>query len=151
MSISLDKIDNTYRTGHAHVLLSGGYPKSFTIPLAPEDTTAPVFSVQAKPAEIWPPTGKLVHIAVSVVMKDDYDPQPEIKLESITANEPLGAGDITGAEFGKDDRQFNLAAKREGANKAGRIYTITYSATDASGNRATATTTVTVPHDQGKK
>jgi hypothetical protein len=43
-----------------------------------------------------------------------------------------------------------LAAKRDGANEAGRIYTITYSALDASGNKSTATATVTVPHDQGK-
>jgi hypothetical protein len=43
-----------------------------------------------------------------------------------------------------------LAAKSAGTNLAGRIYTVTYSATDASGNKATASATVTVPHDQGK-
>jgi hypothetical protein len=43
-----------------------------------------------------------------------------------------------------------LAAKRAGNNPAGRIYTVTYSATDASGNKATASATVIVPHDQGK-
>ncbi|MEQ1838501.1 MAG: hypothetical protein ABL858_09255 [Candidatus Nitrotoga sp.] len=30
----------------------------------------------------------------------------------------------------------------------GRVYTLTYSATDGSGNKSTASTTVTVPHDQ---
>lgn len=87
---------------------------------------------------------------VKIAVTDDYDPQPEIKLESVTANESLGASDITDAQFGTDDRTFFLAAERDGANKAGRIYTITYSALDASGNKVTASTTVTVPHDQGK-
>ena len=41
-----------------------------------------------------------------------------------------------------------LRAEREGKNKAGRIYTVTYSATDASGNKTTASATVTVPHDE---
>ena len=41
-----------------------------------------------------------------------------------------------------------LRAEREGKNKAGRIYTITYSATDGSGNKTTASATVTVPHDE---
>jgi hypothetical protein len=41
-------------------------------------------------------------------------------------------------------------ATRLGTSIAGRIYTITYSATDGTGNKSTATTTVSVPHDQGK-
>ena len=57
------------------------------------------------------------------------------------------AKDVT---LGTDDRQFQLRAKRAGTKPAGRIYTITYSATDGSGNKATASATVTVPHDQGK-
>jgi len=81
----------------------------------------------------------------------DPDPEPEIKLESITSTETLADGDIQDAQFGTDDRSFSLAAKRAGTNLAGRIYTVTYSATDASGNKATASATVTVPHDQGKK
>ena len=38
------------------------------------------------------------------------------------------------AKIGTDDRQFRLKAEREGKNKAGRIYTVTYSATDATRN-----------------
>ena len=53
-------------------------------------------------------------------------------------------------KFHYDTKFHMLRAKREGKNKAGRIYTITYSATDGSGNKATASATVTVPHDQGK-
>jgi hypothetical protein len=41
-----------------------------------------------------------------------------------------------------------LKADRDGRNKAGRVYTVIYSATDASGNKATASATVTVTHDE---
>ena len=43
---------------------------------------------------------------------------------------------------------FALRAERAGGG-VGRIYTAVYSATDASGNNATATGFAVVPHDQG--
>lgn len=86
-------------------------------------------------------------ITASIKVKDDYDPQPEIKLESISANEVLDKDDVKGAQVGSNGRQFMLKAEREGKNKTGRIYTVTYSATDASGNKALATATVTVPNN----
>ena len=71
----------------------------------------------------------------------------EIKLESIYASDAASTDDVGGAQPGTDDREFSLAAKREGTNMAGRTYTVTYSATDGSGNKATASATVTVPHN----
>lgn len=115
-----------------------------------QDTTPPTLNVSVTPSTIWPPNGKLTSITVSISVIDDYDPTPEVKLESITANEPLTSGDISSALVGTDDRQFSFAAKRAGGSQTGRVYTITYSATDASGNKATATAKVVVPHDQGK-
>ena len=79
------------------------------------------------------------------------DANPAIRLVSITSNEPdngLGDGDqpqdIQGAAFGTDDREFQLRSERSGPGN-GRVYTITYSATDASGNQTLRQTTVTVP------
>lgn len=115
-----------------------------------QDVTPPSLNVTATPANLWPPNGKPVPITVNLSVKDNYDPAPEVKLEFVTANESLAEGDIANAAFGTDDRQLKLVAKRDGGNKTGRIYTITYSATDASGNKAMVSTTVTVPHDQGK-
>lgn len=112
------------------------------------DTTPPELSLSANPSTLWPPNGKLADITVDVRARDDYDGRPEIVLESITTNEPLQEGDIEGADYGEDDRMFRLAAKRAGASADGRIYTITYSATDAVGNRGEKTVTVTVPHDR---
>jgi hypothetical protein len=56
--------------------------------------------------------------------------------------------DVQGASFGTDDREFLLRAERTGRG-TGRIYTVTYEATDASGNLTDATAEVTVSHDQG--
>jgi len=62
----------------------------------------------------------------------------------------LGDGDqapdwqITG------DLAVNLRAERSGKG-TGRIYTITVECNDTSGNTATKTVTVSVPHDSGKK
>ena len=128
----------------------GSVVTSVKIQFTKVDVTPPTLSITLSPSTIWPPNDKLVPITATITVKDDYDPQPEIKLESITSSESLAAGDIQGALIGTDDRQYSLAAKRSGTNLAGRIYTVTYSATDASGNKATASATVTVPHDQGK-
>ncbi len=88
---------------------------------------------------------------VTVNVSDDADPNPAVKLVSITCNDACNpAGDIQGAPLGTDDREFDLRAERTGG-VSGRIYTITYSATDASGNTSTATTAVVVPHDLGKR
>lgn len=83
-------------------------------------------------------------------------PNPTITLVSIVSNEPdagLGDGDqphdVQGAAVGTDDRAFFLRAERAGRGH-GRVYTITYRATDAAGNQTLATATVTVPHDRRK-
>lgn len=145
--MKLDRPDYAYIHGYASVNYGG-----HAIPILIEkgDTTPPTLSITLSPATLWPPNEKMVPITATITVKDDYDPQPEIKLESITSSETLAAGDIQDAQIGADDRDFSLAAKRAGNNQAGRIYTVTYSATDASGNKASASATVTVPHDQGK-
>jgi hypothetical protein len=129
---------------------AAGKSRVVSYPMQLIDQTPPTLSVTLSPNTLWPPNEKSIPITATITVKDDYDPEPEIKLESITASETLAAGDIQDAQLGTDDRNFSLTAKRAGTNMAGRIYTVTYSATDASGNKATASATVTVPHDQGK-
>ena len=115
------------------------------------DTTPPTLTVSLSPNTLWPPNDKFVPVTATITVKDDYDPQPEIQLVSITANETLTLEDAKDVKPGTDDRQFQLRAKRAGSNPAGRIYTVTYSATDGSGNKSTASATVTVPHDEREK
>lgn len=114
------------------------------------DTTPPSLTVSISPDTLWPSNNKLVPVTATITVNDDYDPQPEIQLVSIMANEALDINDAKDVLPGTDDRQFQLKAKRAGTNQTGRIYTVTYTATDGSGNKATASATVTVPHDQGK-
>lgn len=153
MSVTLDVADASYINNHARIgysrTNSPGVEPVLVVPLEKLDATPPTFSVTLSPNTLKA-NKKLIPITATLTVKDDYDPQPEIKLESITTNEPLEKEDIKDAEIGTDDRQFRLKAEREGKNKAGRIYTVTYSATDATGNKATASATVTVPHDKRK-
>jgi endo-1,4-beta-xylanase len=116
------------------------------------DTTPPNLSVSVSPAQLFPSNHKLVAITVTIVATDTCDANPVVRLVSITSNEPdngIGDGDkpqdIQGATFGADDRQFLLRNERSGTGP-GRVYTITYSATDASGNTTVRQATVTVPH-----
>ena len=147
-----------YLTSYGEVFLldnntknpDGKIVTSVEIPFTKVDITPPTLTVTLTPATLWPPNNKQVPVTATITVKDDYDPEPEIKLESITSSEVLAADDIQGAQYGTDDRSFSLASKRAGTNPAGRTYTVTYSATDASGNKSTASATVTVPHDQGK-
>lgn len=148
--VTVPKRDQPYLNGHFTVGFNDNdSPSTYTGSIVPVDTTAPALSVALNPATLWPPNNKAVPVTATITVKDDYDPEPEVKLESITANETLDANDIQDAQVGTDDRSFLLAAKRAGNNMAGRTYTVTYSATDASGNKATTSAAVTVPHDQG--
>jgi hypothetical protein len=115
------------------------------------DTTPPQLSLSVSPAQLSPPNHKLVLVTARLAASDTCDANPAIRLVSITSDEPdngLGDGDqpqdIQGAAFGTDDRQFLLRNERSGTGR-GRTYTITYSATDASGNATLSQATVTVP------
>ena len=51
------------------------------------DTTAPTLALSVSPAVLWPPNHKLVPITVTVVASDVCDPNPTLRLVSITSNE----------------------------------------------------------------
>ncbi|MEO8331139.1 MAG: hypothetical protein ABI479_01800 [Gallionella sp.] len=147
MSVSLDQADANYLTGHAMIHFTNRYPATITVHLDQLDITPPNLSVNLNPGTIRSPDNKLIPVnAIFTIKDDDYDHLPEIKLESITSNEPLEPGDIRDASFGIDDRYIKLRAHRNGSTD--RIYTVVYSATDGSGNQTLASATVTVPHDQ---
>ena len=114
------------------------------------DRVPPSLKVQASPGSVWPPNDKLVSVTIDLEARDDRYGSPTIALVSVTCDDACDPStDIVDAVPGADDRAFLVRAKRTGASAA-RTYTITYSAIDASGNKALASTTVVVPHDQGK-
>jgi hypothetical protein len=142
MSVSLDKADNSYLGGHALITFSGGNPLNLTVPVVQLDVTPPSLAVILSPDTIVSKDDQMAAVKASFILKDDYDRMPEIKLESITANEFLEPNDIRDASHGLDDRYFKLRAASK--SMEGRVYTVTYSATDASGNQTIASATVTV-------
>lgn len=153
-SIRLPRASSEYRTSMFDVILGdsthvyGSIETEATPPPVIVDTTPPTISVSLSPSRIWPPNHKMVGITATINVSDEMDPHPVVRLVSITANEEIAAGDISDAAFGTDDRAFSLRGERTGQQKQGRVYTVTYSATDAAGNRSTATATVTIPHDE---
>ena len=149
MSVALDQHDTGYLTGHAMVHFTNRFPATITVPLEQLDTTPPTLSVNLNPGTLRSPDSKLMPVnAIFTIKDDDFDHLPEVKLESIPANEPLEPGDIRDASFGIDDRYIKLRAHHNGASD--RIYTVIYSATDASGNQTLASATVTVPREQAE-
>ncbi len=131
-----------------------GGTASDSVVITVQDTTPPTLSFTLSPDVIRSHNHRLVEVSASIQVSDVCDPNPTVALISITSNEPddgLGDGntanDIQGANLGTDDRTFFLRAERSGTG-SGRIYTITYQAMDALGNTTSATSQVTVPHDQ---
>jgi PKD repeat protein len=117
-----------------------------------DDDESPTLNVAAVPGELWPPNHKMVEVKVNVNVSDDFDANPTVRLLSITSNEPdngLGDGDTAGDIEIRSDGRIFLRAERSG-NGNGRIYTLTYSATDSAGNVTYSTTQVRVPKNQGK-
>ncbi len=150
--------EDTRLTSSNWTVIVDGPPASASSPLllvegpSPSiDSVPPTLSVTLSPNTLWPPNRRMVEVSANIVVSDNNDPNPKVKLVSIVCNdcdEP--AADIRSADIGTDDRAFLLKADRLGKRKDGRVYTVTYSATDAAGNVATSQATVTVPHDQRK-
>ena len=132
---------------------SGG-TASDTVILTVADTTTPTIgSVNISPNVLWPPNHQMVSVAVAASAADICSAGLNCRIISVSSNEPvngLGDGDTAPDWQITGDLTVNLRAERSGKG-TGRVYTITIRCTDASGNSSTKTTTVAVPHDQGKK
>jgi hypothetical protein len=115
---------------------------SATFAVSVVDTSPPSFSVAASPSSLWPPNGKLVAVTPVSTVTDNCDAAPRISFVQATSSTG------TPNDMVIDGEALSLRAFRAGSETAGRTYTLEYAATDASGNRSTAATTVTVPHDR---
>lgn len=118
-----------------------------------QDTTSPEATASASPDALWPANHKLVDIVCTVIATDLCDAEPVVTLISISSSESdngFGMGDGNTSNDVVVDAEGNIQLRAERAGKGdGRIYTLTYSVEDASGNSTTVTTTVEVPHDSG--
>jgi predicted extracellular nuclease len=116
------------------------------------DEIAPGLSVSVSPDTLWPPDHRYVDVEATVAASDDFDSSPTVTLVSVTSNEPDNSADdgntVNDIEIG-DDTTFRLRAERSGTG-SGRVYTVTYRATDDCGNATTASATVSVPLEGAK-
>jgi len=121
---------------------------SCTFTVTVNDNELPVVSnPTASSPSLWPPNHKMVNETINYTATDNC-PNLQCVL-SVTSNEPLnntGDGDTSPDWVVIDSTHVSLRAERAGTG-VGRIYTITVTCTDASGNVTSKTTTVTVPHD----
>lgn len=119
-----------------------------------EDTTPPEITVSVEPSRLWPPNHRMRDILATVGVTDNC-PGAGFVLTSVTSSEPddgVGDGhtvdDIQGADIGAPDVELRLRSERSGIGP-GRVYTLTWSATDNGDNATDASAEVEVPH--GKK
>jgi hypothetical protein len=136
-----------------------GNSASDTMTVTVVDTMAPDLEVTVTPTILWPPNHDMVPIDWTYVVSDVADPSPLVDLVHVQSDEGDGvdtfdpAFDVTefvsrkGGDIQLVDGQLFLRAERAG-NSDGRVYTLTFQATDASGNSTTVTKTVVVPHNQ---
>ncbi len=124
--------------------LTDSEPDSVTVTVI--DIMPPVFnSVVTSPAQLWPPNHKMVNVEVRILATDNCDPVPEITIDSVTMTEGVDDDcDII------DINNIMLRSERTGQAPE-RVYTLHYSATDDSGNSATTSIDVAVPHDRRMK
>lgn len=114
------------------------------------------------PNILWPPNHKMIPIAVEVTGSDNCAETTGITFDLflITMNEGdenntydpyfddnTGDGNTIDDIQVDEDGNILLRAERSGPGD-GRVYTITYRVTDASGNSSTASETVICPHNQ---
>lgn len=142
-------------TNTVTLLVSDGVSSSTstdTTSITVKDTQPPSLRLSLSQTELKPSNHKLVRINATVSAADSCGgAAPKIVLTSISSNQPdngTGDGDtavdIQEAAFGTFDLSFLLRAERAGNDPRGRTYTVTYTATDASGNRTEAIATVHV-------
>ena len=63
------------------------------------DITPPTIQLSVSPTSLWPPNHKLASIRATVSATDECDPNPAVRLVSVTSSEPdngPGDGNTTG-------------------------------------------------------
>ena len=122
------------------------------------DTTAPVITLNGNSPILWPPNHKYHTFSVTdfvIAATDSCNTSlgvGNVVISQVTSDELEDSGGdghtLNDIVIAADCKSVQLRAERDGGGD-GRVYTITFKVTDASGNVGTATATVTVPRSQG--
>lgn len=117
------------------------------------DRTPPSLTVTSPlTVQLWAPNGKTVPVAITGTAADLLTPDSGLTVRFTVSDEyglvqPTGTAQVTGGQFSVT---VPLEARRLGTDRDGRRYVVTLTVTDGSGNTASTTVVVTVPHDQRK-
>jgi len=123
-SVRLNRADPNYVTTKAIV-------QDKLVNIVKADTAAPT-------AEIYlttlPAVGKRgwLEVSVTAAAHDNMDPYPDVLLSKITANQTFPATDVQ-AVFNEETKKFLVKMAKD------RIYNVTFTVMDASGNTTTYT------------
>lgn len=123
-----------------------------------QDTTPPTIQLTGTTLTIWPPNHKYSTVSIPqcvASVKDICDVGigvPSVVLTSVSSDEledaqGMGDGNTLNDIVINGGQTVQLQAERQGGDN-GRVYTIHFKVTDSSGNSATGSCMVTVPHDQ---
>jgi hypothetical protein len=123
-----------------------------------QDTTPPEITVLSEPFILWPSNHKyqtftVADFVLSITDAVDSDISiVDILITSVSSDEPEDAtGDGDGNTMSdiviSDSQTVQLRAERQGSGN-GRVYTINLETADSSGNKATASIQVWVPHSE---
>jgi hypothetical protein len=136
---------------------AAGNSRSCSFTVTVKDVGAPVITTNGQTIALWPPNHKYQTVKVSDLVasaSDLCDPTVSlnsVKIAKVTSDEPDNSGgdgntthDIV---IAADCKSVQLRSERMGGSN-GRVYTITFKVTDASGNSTTATAKVVVDHSQ---
>ena len=110
---------------------------------------APVITLSAAPAVLWPPNGKTIPVTLSGTLTVAPCAATVTSLSYAVVDEyglVQPAGPIVPDADGAFSVSVPLQASRRGDDRDGRQYTIRVTATNSNGGIATATSVVTVPH-----
>ena len=147
-----------FAVGETTVTCTSTAGPSCTFKVTVTDDEAPVITTGG-PITLWPPNHKyrtinVADLVTSVTDNCDDVAIGDLVITSVSSDEPDNAGSdgntINDIVIAGDCKSVQLRAERMGGGN-GRVYTITFSVTDASGNVGTATAIVTVPHSRNGK
>jgi len=103
-------------------------------------------------SKIWPPNGRMVPVHIQGIGDPGGEPFT-VRVTNITQDEPVGKGDDSGdgscdATIDKNGNA-SVRARRDGKGN-GRVYHVTFDATDQTGASCEGSVTLCVPHEQGR-
>ncbi|HEX6179376.1 MAG TPA: HYR domain-containing protein, partial [Thermoanaerobaculia bacterium] len=126
-----------------------GNVSTSTFPVTVVDAEAPVITgVDTNRPSIWPPNHQMVNVRVNYTATDNCGTvTTTLTVTSDDAGEGTADGNTESDFEVVSNREVRVRAERS-ARGGDRIYTITITATDSSGNATTSSTNVVVPHDQ---